>query len=137
MKPTPSIITVLHDSKEWMTELEGDIGEIKVDGKKLSDVHDLALKIDNMTRIIKGLALTATFLAVVAVAGIGAIGSLLATNKEQIASTMDTAEGRFSKRIDELYSSNVNMGLKLKSLGWTWEDGRWQQIVNTTLRASK
>ena len=138
MKTPTQNITVFHDAhREWSTELEGEIGEIRVDGQKLNDVHDLTLKIDKMTTIIKALAFVATFLAIIAVAGIGAIGSWLATNKEQIASTMDNAEDRFSGRITKLENQNNQYAKKLTKLGWTWRDGEWQQIVNTTLRASK
>jgi hypothetical protein len=130
MKSAPSTITVLHDSKEWKTELEGKIGEIRVDGRKLNDIHDLALKIDRMTTVIKTLAVMATFLAIIALAWGVYVGSWLATNKEQIASTMDTAEDRFSARIIKLEKQSKSYAKKLTALGWTWKDGKWQQIVN-------
>ena len=130
MKSAPSTITVLHDSKEWMTELEGKIGEIRVDGRKLNDIHDLALKIDRMTTVIKALAVMATFLAIIALAWGIYVGSWLANNKDQIASTMDTAEDRFSARITRLESQSKGYAKKLTKLGWTWKDGKWQQIVN-------
>lgn len=135
MKNTTQNITVLHDSREWSTELEGEIGEIRVDGKKLNDIHDLAAKIDKMTTIIKALALTATFLAIVAVAGIGGIGSWLANNKEQIANHMDTTNN--SRRIMILQNQSTAYARKLTELGWTWKDEKWQQIANTSQNASK
>ena len=55
-----------------------------MDGKRLNDIHDLTIKIDKMTTIIKALALTATFLAVIAVAGISD-RIMACKNKEQIA----------------------------------------------------
>lgn len=135
---TPSQnLTVLHDSKEWTTKLEGEIEEIRVDGRKLSDIHDLAFKIDKMTTVIKALALTATFLAVVAVAGIGAIGSWLASNKDQISSTMSTTEERFSKRIQVLENQSSAYAQKLTELGWTWKDGNWQQIGNSPVNHNR
>ena len=130
--PQSSNITILHDSREWSTDLEGDIKEIKIDGRRLNDVHDLAIKIDKMTTVIKALALTATFLAVIAVAGMSAIGSWLATNHEHI-----TNNERFSKRIEQLHSSNAIMGQKLKSLGWQWKDGGWRQFADTDLNPTK
>jgi hypothetical protein len=55
---TPSQnLTVLHDSKEWTTELEGEIGEIMVDGRRLSDVHDLAIKVEGIAQSIRTLVL--------------------------------------------------------------------------------
>lgn len=134
--PTQNL-TILHDTQEWSTEIEGEIGEIRVDGKKLNDIHDLAAKIDKMAYVIRALALTATFLAVVAVAGISAIGSWLASNHEQISDTMDTTGSRFSQRISMIQKQNVVYAKKLTQLGWVWEDGKWQQIGNTAPKFSK
>lgn len=133
MKKNHSQITVLHDSKEWNTRIEGEIGEIKVDGKKLNDVHDLTLKIDRMTTFIKALAVMATFLAIIA-SSLGVyVGSWLASNKEQISNHMDTTNAAGQgvlRRINLLQSSNIAYAKKLTELGVTWKDGTWQQIVN-------
>ena len=93
-----SNITIFHDSQEWSTDLEGDITEVKIDGKRLNDIHDLTIKIDKMTTVIKASELTATFLAVIAVAGMSAIGSWLATNHEQISSVMNTTRAPILKK---------------------------------------
>lgn len=130
-------ITILHDAKEWSTDLDGEIGEIRVDGKRLNDIHDMATKIDKMTSVIKVLALIAMFLAILAVGGMGYIGFWLAINKEQIANTMNATEDRFSRRIGQLHNSNAIMGEKLRSLGWHWRDEGWQQIGNSTQKVSK
>jgi len=134
---TTQNLTILHDSKEWSTNLDGEICEIRVDGRKLNDIHDLACKIDKMTTVTKALAFVATFLAVVSVAIVGGIGSWLADNKDKISSNIKLTDERFSKRINQLHSSNVLRGTKLKSLGWAWEDGQWQQIGNTSPSPSK
>lgn len=52
-----SNITILHDSHEWSTDLEGDIKEVKIDGKRLNDIHDLALKVEGIAQSIKTLVL--------------------------------------------------------------------------------
>ena len=138
MNKTHSQLTILHDSQEWNTKIEGEIGEIKVDGKKLSDIHDLTLKIDKMTTIIKALALTATFLSFVAVAGGGYVCSWIALHHDQINTTLDTTEDRFSTRITQLHNQNQTYAKKLSSLGWHWKVGEgWQQTVNTTKNVSK
>ena len=55
---TPSTnLTILHDAKEWITDIEGEIGEIRVDGTRLNDVHDLALKVEGIAQSIKTLVL--------------------------------------------------------------------------------
>lgn len=55
--PTSQNITILHDTQEWSTDLDGEIGEIRVDGTRLNDVHDLALKVDGIAQSIKTLVL--------------------------------------------------------------------------------
>jgi hypothetical protein len=127
---TQSNITILHDSREWSADLEGDIREVKIDGKRLNDVHDLTIKIDKMTTIIKALALTATFLAIIAVAGVSGIGSWLFAHHDQINTSLGSTQNR-------LINSNVIMGQKLKSLGWEWKEGGWQQIGNNAPKISK
>ena len=54
--PTQNL-TILHDSKEWSTQIEGEIGAIKVDGTRLNDIHDLALKVEGIAQSIKTLIL--------------------------------------------------------------------------------
>ena len=66
---TPSQnLTVLHDSKEWTTELEGEIGEIRVDGKRLSDIHDLAIKVEGIAQSIRTLILCMGFILIISLA---------------------------------------------------------------------
>lgn len=127
--PVTQNLTILHDSKEWSTQIEGEIGEIRVDGEKLNSVHDLACKIDGMTGIIKKLAHTATVLAVVAVTVLLAIGAWLLMHHEQLTTNEEA--------VTKLRSSNLVMGDKLKSLGWKWNSGNWQQIGNTSPSPSK
>jgi len=142
---TPSTnLTILHDTQEWSTDIEGEIGEIRVDGRRLDDIHDLSQKVrqSNMyivevTKRIKTMAYIATALAVMAVAFTGYIGGWLARNHEQISETMDTTGSRFSQRIIQIQKTNGTYAQKLTELGWRWEDGKWQQIVNTAPNASK
>ena len=64
--PTPtSLITVLHDTKEWNTRIDGEIGEIRVDGKELMQIHDLAKNVDKQNKQIRVLAIIATIMAFV------------------------------------------------------------------------
>jgi len=55
--PANQNITILHDSREWSTDLDGEIGEIRVDGTRLNDVHDLTLKVEGIAQSIKTLVL--------------------------------------------------------------------------------
>ena len=122
-------VTILHESEEWETQFDVPIKEIRVDGQKLNDVHDLTLKIDGMTGIIKKLAHTATVLAVVAVTVLLAIGAWLLIHHEELVISQEATA--------KLRSSNLVMANKLKSLGWEWDTGDWQQIANSTPSPSK
>lgn len=98
-----SLLTVLHDTQEWETRIDGDIKGVQVNGQKLNDIHDLAQKIDRMTRIIKGLAVIATILAIIAVVGISCIGSWLAMNMDRI-----------NGHIESGHTENIQKGRKWK-----------------------
>ena len=55
--PTTQNITILHDANEWSTDLDGEIGEVRVDGTRLNDIHDLTLKVEGIAQAIKTLVL--------------------------------------------------------------------------------
>jgi len=55
--PTTQNITVLHDTQEWSTDLDGEIGEIRVDGTRLNDVQDLTLTEEGVAQSVKTLVL--------------------------------------------------------------------------------
>lgn len=54
---TPSNITVIHNAEESVVNFEGGIEEIKLDGKKLSDIHELTIKVEGIAQSIKTLIL--------------------------------------------------------------------------------
>lgn len=62
--PPSQNITVLHDSREWTTRLEGEINEIRVDGRRLNDIHDVANKLDTQMREQKIIAVACTSIVV-------------------------------------------------------------------------
>jgi len=55
MNTTTQNITILHDAQEWSTDLDGEIGEVRVDGTRLNDVHDLTLKVEKVEGIAQSL----------------------------------------------------------------------------------
>lgn len=57
INPPTQNLTILHDTQEWSTEIEGEICEIRVDGKRLSNVHDLTLKVEGIAQSINTLVL--------------------------------------------------------------------------------
>lgn len=128
---TNTNITVIHDSQEWSTDLAGDVSEIKIDGNRLSDIHDLSIKTDKVITIIRGLTLTTTILTVVTLVCCLYMSSWLASRTGEINAKLS------SKVTDEkartLQNSNKAMMRKLKSLGWEWEDKTWKQVPVTNL----
>ena len=48
--PASQNITILHDTKEWSTDLDGEIGEVRIDGHRLNDINDVATKLDTQRK---------------------------------------------------------------------------------------
>ena len=48
MNESSSNLTVLHNAEESVVNFEGEIGEIKVNGTRLNDIHDLAVKVEGI-----------------------------------------------------------------------------------------
>jgi hypothetical protein len=74
MKTKTQKLTVLRDSDEWTTTFTGEIIGLQIDGQKVSDIHDLAIKVDKQNKQIRGLAVTATamaFFVLLIVSGMG------------------------------------------------------------------
>jgi hypothetical protein len=59
--PATQNLRILHDTKEWSTDLDGEIGEVRIDGHRLNDIHDVATKLDvqRKEQIIIAIACTA------------------------------------------------------------------------------
>ena len=103
MKSPPSKLTVTHDAKEWTTDLEGEIGEIRVDGKRISDVHYLTQKVISMTKTIRVLAYTATALAVMAVGTVLFLANWLCSHEASIEQLLLTGNEDYNQmRVDSL-----------------------------------
>ena len=47
---TSQNITILHDAQEWSTDLDGEINEVRIDGHRLKDIHDVATKLDTQRK---------------------------------------------------------------------------------------
>lgn len=135
--PASQNITILHDTKEWSTDLDGEIGEIMVNGKRLSDIHDLTRKVEGVAQSIKTLVLCLGAIVMIClVCNIG-MATWVAVHDDEIKEAINVTQQVTQQDIRRLNSSNLVMGQKLKSLGWVWEDGDWQQIGNTDLSPSK
>jgi hypothetical protein len=125
---TPSTnLTILHDAKEWNTDIEGEIGEIMLDGKRLSDIHDLTRKVEGVAQSIKTLVLCLGAIVLICLVCNVGMATWIAIHDADIMEGVNATQ----KDILKLTNSNLVMGQKLESLGWEWKHGRWQQIVNT------
>ena len=97
--PTQNL-TIHHDSKKWSTEIEGEIGEILVDGKRISDVHVLTKRVVSMTRTIRVLAWLATALAIMAVATVLFLANWLLSHEASIEQLLLTSNVEYSMNKD-------------------------------------
>lgn len=126
-----NLIEVDLQSETHIVKFDSPIDSVKIDGQKLNDIHDLALKVDKssftaatLTKRITTLAYIATFLAIMAVVLISIIGGWLLSNNERINDSLNINMSEMRK----LQNSNGTMEQKLRSLGWVWRGKDWVQI---------
>jgi len=133
--PATQNITILHDTREWSTDLDGEIGEIRVDGTRLNDIHDLARKVEGVAQSIKTLVLCLGAIVMICLICNVGMATWIAFNHDYITETIDEQR----EKIMSISHSNGLKGGKLRSLGWIWdtEANDWQQIGNTSLSPSK
>lgn len=98
--PTQNV-TIEYDKKRWSTDIEGEIGEILVDGRRINDVHMLAEKVVRMTKTIKILAFTATALALMAVIAIAWLSQWLISHESSIERLLLTSSTDYNKMSDQ------------------------------------
>lgn len=146
--PSKSNVVIEYDSKSWSTDFGGGITNIKVDGKNISDVHDLTQKVVDMTKTIKILAITATGLALFAVVAIGWITHWLISNESSIEDLLLTSKLEFSqmqsqaeswrshKRHRAYVTLNTVLGYKWSDKHMEWEPPS-QHNVNATSRGTR
>lgn len=113
MKTTPQTnLTVLRNDVEWNTRFEGSISSIEIDGQKLSDIHDLARKVDYNTKVTKRIA-WASIIAVAIALSFGVfITSWLLLNNGKIQRSLESDKRNSAYTI-------------LKSKGFRYENGAW------------
>ena len=108
-------LTVLRDDVEWKTRLDGKISGVEIDGRKISDIHDLACKVDYNTKVIKKIA----WVGVAITLGIGAFTTQwIVSNNESIQQSLNS-----SKRT-ESYKKLSSLGYKWNGVGWSLEATR-------------
>jgi|11BtaG_2_1085332.scaffolds.fasta_scaffold03171_2 hypothetical protein len=104
MKKSSKNSSLTIESKQpWHTEFQGEITDIKVNGQKISDVHDLTSKVISMTKTIRVLAYTATVLAIMAVGTVFFIAQWLVSHEASIEQLLLTGNEDYNQmRVDSL-----------------------------------
>ena len=114
MKTPQTNLTVLRNDVEWNTRFEGSISSIEIDGQKLSDIHDLARKVDYNTKVTKKIAWVGVFIVAITLA-IGAfLSQWIISNDGSIQDALDNDKRKESFE-------------KLKSLGYKWNGIDWRR----------
>ena len=126
-----NLIEVDLQNETRVVEFDGNIDAVRLDGQKLSDIHDLAVKVEHsnlclyaLTKRIKLLAYIATVLAIMAVALCSTIGGWLLSNAGKIEDSLNS--NTFD--VQKSQHSQVIMGEKLRSLGWEYKGNKWVEI---------
>lgn len=91
-----NIIVEFKNDKQQL-EFADSIKSIEVDGRKLSDVHDLAQKVVGMTKTIKVLAFTATTLAIMAVGTVLFLAQWLLSHESSIEQLLLTGNDEYNE----------------------------------------
>ncbi len=94
---TTTNLKVLRNDVEWATRFDGNISEVEINGRKISDVHDLTSKVEKMTKTIHYLAWTATSLAVMSVASVLWLAYWLHTHDAEIEELLLTSGDDYTK----------------------------------------
>tara|TARA_B100000035_G_scaffold314386_1_gene330503 strand:+ start:748 stop:1140 length:393 start_codon:yes stop_codon:yes gene_type:complete len=125
-----NLIEVDLQSETHAVRFDSPIDSVRIDGKKLNDIHDLAVKVDGsseyiatLAKRINTLAYIATFLAIMSVSLAVLVGGWLFFNADRIDESLAD-----SKTMLEIQSTNGVLTQKLRSIGWVWKNGGWVQI---------
>ena len=123
-------LKVLRDDVEWSTRFEGKISEIEVDGQKLNDIHDLAVKVDRsnlyiytLIKRVSLLAYIATVCAIIVLGVCSTTGLWLYHNADRIDETLTSSKTEMLK----IQNTNGTLVQKLRSLGCVWRNGKRDQ----------
>lgn len=124
--PKTSRLTLQADYP-WHTDIDGEISEVRINGQKINDVHDLTQKVIGMTRTIKILAIIATALALMAFCAIMFLTTWLISNESSIEDLLLTSKLEFSQMQSQAESWNSHKRHRAyvtlnTVLGYKWSD---------------
>lgn len=121
--PTQTL-TVLQDSEEWSTEFK-NIEEIRLNGEKINDVHDLCVSVQKGTKCIRIMAYIAVGLAVMACIMCGSIAWWLHNNHDQITHAINRDS---SVNVKKLIAENEFYRKSLDKLNYKYDNGKWEKM---------
>jgi hypothetical protein len=101
MKNKTQKLTVLRDSDEWTTTFMGEINGLQIDGQKVSDIHDLAVKVDRQNKQVWGLALIATTMALFVLLIVSGLGLWLNSHETAMRRVLLTGNRDFDVMQDQ------------------------------------
>ena len=102
---------------------KGDLKNIKVDGERIMQIHDLAKNVTRQNQQIRFMAIVCTILCVGMVGMSFFVTSWLLSHESAIERVLNTRDS--SKEIRELTSTNRIYAKKLSDEGWLWAHGTW------------
>ena len=94
-------ITIFTEAESHDIDFENKITAVSMNGTRLNDVHDLAMKVVNMTMTIRYLAWTATGLAVLAVATVLFLANWLVSHESSIEQLLLTGNHEYNIMDDQ------------------------------------
>ena len=132
----------IESKRPWHTEFEGEITEIKVNGQKISDVHDLTSKVISMTKTIRVLAYTALGLAVMAVTTVLFLANWLYSHEASIEQLLLTGNEEYDKQVHDAANWNSHRRQRayiyLKEFhGLHWDDGMQDWVNHAMVKAHR
>lgn len=130
-----NLIEVDLQSETHRVRFDSPIDSVKVDGQKLNDIHDLAVKVDRSSLYIATLTKRTRklilFLGVIAliclICNIG-MAIWVATHDDLIMKALDSTVTRNSQVMDRMARTNNIYAKKLDSLGLRYRDGKWMEL---------
>ena len=127
INPETSRLSIQCAHEPWMTEIDGEITEIKINGRRINDVHDLTQRVVGMTKTIKVLAYAATTLAVLAVGTVMWLAQWLLSHESSIEQLLLTGNQEYDVIQEEARSwrshKRQRAWVHLKSFhGLQWDD---------------
>ena len=81
-------LRVLRNDVEWETRFDGDISSIEVNGRKLNDIHDVSLKIEQLSHKLQKVGRICLVLALLCFIMVTGLSCWLLINHQEITTAI-------------------------------------------------